>query len=525
MLLALLLVGCGQNNNGGKEATSSGDFSAGNGMELKIVAGSELKELEPIIEDYAVNNRINISIDYKGSLDIMRMLQHGEMEYDGVWPANSMWLSMGDTKKLLKHEKTTSITPIVFGIKKSKAEELGFVGKEVFVRDIMDAISEGKLKFAMNSATQSNSGASAYLGFLNSLDPIEGGLTIEDLEDKKLQEDIKLLLSGVNRSSGSSGWLKDLFLTGEYDAMVNYETMMIQANLEFIKRGEEPIYIIYPRDGLTFSDSPLAYVDKGDSKKEEAFLKFQDYILSDEAQKKIMATGRRDAFNTVTGNEEIFNKDWGIITDEILTATPLPQPDVINTALYLYQSSFKKPSYTVYILDYSGSMEGDGNYQLVNALYEVLIPARAKSNLLQGTEKDITYFIPFESKIRNTIVARGNGEELERAYEEVKALKPNGGTKLYKALEFALEEISKEDLTGYSPAIVILYDGMTNDGRNKGRVRKLYEKMGLDIPIFSIAMGEADMRDLEEIASWSRARVFNGKGDLISAFKDVKGYN
>ena len=48
------------------------------------------------------------------------------------------------------------------------------------------------------------------------------------------------LLSGVDRSSGSSDWLKDMFLQGDFDAMVNYECLVIQANQELEAQGREP---------------------------------------------------------------------------------------------------------------------------------------------------------------------------------------------------------------------------------------------------------------------------------------------
>ena len=43
-----------------------------------------------------------------------------------VWPASSMWISMGDTKHIVKDAASTSTTPIVFGIAKSKAVKLGW---------------------------------------------------------------------------------------------------------------------------------------------------------------------------------------------------------------------------------------------------------------------------------------------------------------------------------------------------------------------------------------------------------------
>jgi hypothetical protein len=40
-----------------------------------------------------------------------------------VWPASSIWISLGDTDFRVKHTESTSISPVVFGIRKSLAEE------------------------------------------------------------------------------------------------------------------------------------------------------------------------------------------------------------------------------------------------------------------------------------------------------------------------------------------------------------------------------------------------------------------
>lgn len=47
----------------------------------------------------------------------------------------------------------------------------------------------------------------------------------------------------------------------------------------------------------------------------------------------------------------------------------------------------------------------------------------------------------------------------------------------------------------------------------------------MDIPIFGIMFGDAQEEDLEEIATMSKARVFDGRNDMIKAFQNVKGYN
>ena len=216
-----------------KHGRGEADTVLGGGSSvLRIVSGSENSELEPILEEFSDREHVRIEMTYMGSLDIMRLLGEEDIPYDAVWPASSLWLTVGDTEHRIKHAESISISPVVFGIRKSLAEELGFVGREVSVNDLLEAIRNGKLRFCMTSATQSNSGASAYIGFLYALLGNPEVITSEDLQSDELRAQMQELLSGVDRSSGSSDWLKDMFLQGDYDAMVNYECLVIQANRE-----------------------------------------------------------------------------------------------------------------------------------------------------------------------------------------------------------------------------------------------------------------------------------------------------
>lgn len=67
-------------------------------------------------------------------------------------------------------------------------------------------------------------------------------------------------------------------------------------------------------------------------------------------------------------------------------------------------------------------------------------------------------------------------------------------------------------------------DGMSNSGSYTNLVRK-YNSLGKDIPIYSIMFGSAYQDELEEIAELTNAKVFDGKSDLLKAFKEVRGYN
>ena len=410
LLLALLtaaavLTGCDT------AADSGADTVLGSGGKtLRIVSGSENRELEPILEDFAKSEGVRIEMTYQGSLDIMRLLEGEELPYDAVWPASSLWLDAADTSLNLKHAESVSITPVVFGIRQSLAQELGLVGKDVSVGDLLEPIRGGKLRFCMTSATQSNSGASAYIGFLYALLGNPETITSADLESERLRTQMTELLSGVDRSSGSSDWLKDMFLQGDFDAMVNYECLVIQANQELEAQGREPLYVVYPTDGLTIADSPLAYVDQGDGEKEELFLKLQEYLLSDEIQSAIQRTGRRSSYTGVNEeNRDVFREDWGLQPDRVLSPMKMPAQEVLFQALDLYQTEFKKPSLNVYCLDYSGSMAGEGNRQLEAAMEQLLIQSNAREHFLQASSREVNILIPFSGEPMEVCTARGNG--------------------------------------------------------------------------------------------------------------------
>ena len=505
----------------------SGCGMANSKSTLEILSGSENKELESVLAECSKKTGVKINMTYKGSLDIMRALEDGGSGYDAVWPASSLWISMGDTGHKVKYAESISTTPVVFGIKKSLAEQLSFTDGDVSVKDILKAIEEKKLNFCMTSATQSNSGASAYIGFLNAFLNKQGAITSEDLQDPQLKTDMTELFSGIERSSGSSDWLKDMFLNGDYDAMVNYECLIISANQQLESEGKEPLYVIYPYDGLSIADSPLGYLDNGDKKKEEEFLKVKEYLLSENAQQQIEATGRRIGYGGVSGaSKPVFKTEWGIDTDKILSPITMPAPDVLMEALNLYQTELKKPSFTVYCLDYSGSMAGSGEEQLKEAMSEILLQDKAAQNLLQASGKEIDAAVLFEDGIRDTLIVDDATESnLADLNSQIASAQAGGGTDIYKAAVEALDLMKQYDLSQYTPAIILMTDGQSNGEMIFDDFAEAYDEAGLDVPVFSIMFGDAREEELEELAQYTNGRVFDGTKDLIYAFRSVKGYN
>lgn len=491
---------------------------------FKIISSTENKDIEETLKKYAKENQIDLQIDYAGTIEIMDKLNNGE-NYDAVWCSNSIWLYMLNDEISVKNSKSTSINPVVFGIKKSKAQELGFIDKEVYTKDILNAIRENKLKFSMSSPTQTNTGASAYLGFVSTLAGNPEVLTEKDLENDQLKKELTQLYTGMARSSGSDEFLEEMFLNGNYEAVVTYETSIININKQLESQGKEPLYIIYAKDGVSISDSPFAYIDNKNEEKANEFSKIQKYILSNEGQAELVKTGRRVWYGGTNENADktVFNPDWGIDTSKYIVPVKYPSTEVIKKSLGIYQTELRKPIHTVFCLDYSGSMYGEGNNQLTKAMEYILNEEEASKNLLQFSSKDKITIIPFNHNIIGTYTTE-NGVDTKDLISKITSTSVSGGTDIYLPAMKGLEILSQEDLENYNVSVVLMTDGASNYNR-LDELTRLYKQTGKDIPIFSIMFGYAEEEQLQDIADLTNAKIFDGKTNLLEAFKQVRGYN
>lgn len=491
---------------------------------LNIISSSENEDIEDVIINYANSKGYDVNIEYAGSLDIMQKLNNGE-EYDAVWLSNSIWMYMLNSDIKTSDSKCTSINPVVFGITKSKAKELGFIDKTVYTKDIVQAISDGKLKFSMSNPTSTNSGASAYLGLLSTLAGNPEVLTKETLNNEELKQNLTKLFTGMERSSGSEDFLEELFLNGDYEAVVTYESSIININKQLQLKGKEPLYAIYPVDGVSISDSPFAFVsNKYNDEKKEVFTDIQSYILSDEGQKLLQEKGRRTWYGGTNekADKSIFNPDWGIDTTTYISPVKYPSTSVIKLALNLYQTELRKPTHVVFCLDYSSSMDPKGYQELLNAM-DYILTEKAANDFIQFSEKDKIDVIAFGSEILGEW-STNNGSETTDLINRIHGLKPIGATALYPATVQAIKKLENEDKEKYNLSVVLMTDGQGNIGKYSD-LRDVYRVSKKQIPIYSIMFGSADESQLEDIASLSNAKVFDGKTDLVRAFKEVRGYN
>jgi Ca-activated chloride channel family protein len=509
---------------------SGGVDSSDSRLTFQLVTGAENRSLVPMIEEFADQENVRIEFTHQGSVDTMLELESGATGYDAVWPASSIWLSLGDTQHLVQQTKSIMATPVVFAVKRPIAERLGWIGRDVTVEEILTAAESGQIRYMTTSATQSNSGAMAYLGYLYAFAGQPDVLTSEMLHDPAVVEQTRQILGLVDRSAGASGFLRDLFLQeyDDFDGMVNNESAVITANQQLMAEGRSPLYVIYPVDGLGIADWPLGYIDRGDEAKAEFFTKLQNYLLSPDIQQELLDQGRRVGlgFNPMDADPEVFNSDWGIDLELVIQPITLPPAEVIREALVLYQTEYRKPSFTVYCLDYSGSMEGSGEEQLEAAMTVLLDPEQSARYFLQPSSRDVSIVISFNEGVIDQRRTDGNDPAALRGMlGNVTEQEADGGTNMYECVNRALDTLEEANLEGYEPAIVLMTDG-DSDGEFSSGLQERFEQESVGtIPVYGILFGDASEDQLVRIAEATSGRVFDGRDDLIGALRDAKANN
>ena len=507
--------------------SNSGISFGENDGTFRIIASTSTEKMDDKLIKYGRKKGIKVEIEHYGDLEIVDILNSDSSPYDAVWISNSIWLYMLDNNYLTTDSKSIVIDPVVMAIEKSKAEELGFVNNDVYNKDILNAIKDGKLKYVMASVTKTNTGATSYLSFLNSMAGSPEVLTEEMLESNSLKEDLKSFFKGVERVSGNEEYLVEMYKNGDYNAMINYESSLIELNKELVKKGKEPLYLIYPTDGVAINDMPFAYInnDSNDTKNKERFNTLQSYLRSDEMIKEMEEYGYRSWYGGINkeADKKTFNREWGIDTTKYLKDMKYPSKKVITKALNLYIEALRKPTHVVFCLDVSGSMYGEGLDELKEAMNYILDYETASKDMLQFSDKDKITVITFNNNVEKVYDTK-YGSDTSEVIDNINSLEAGGGTNIYSPSIEGLKILKKDSDDEYTKTVILMTDGQSNTG-SFNDLKKYYIRNKENVPIYSITFGDSSEYELNKLADLSNGKVFDGKKGLLKAFTEVRSYN
>jgi len=507
---------------------------------LQIVAGSEVKTVADagIFDDFTKQSGVKVNISFKGSVDIKNAISRANANnpktVDVFWPASTLQLSGNPSITPVTAMKTYVLVMIDPQLVKS----LGWDPKNVSILDFISAVKAKQIHLAMTSASQSNSGQTFYIAALTSLCGLRV-LTNDCLGKPDVVENIKALLAGVNRSSESSGKLLQVFIedktsgANKFNAMVTYESLLIDGNKQLIAKGLSPYMALYIRDAVAIADSPIMFVDNEIPGKADSYNKLTAYLTSPEVERRIQSLGWRTGqigMAVQNPDKSVFNPNWGI---DVTTEYPLmqyPKPSIVANAIDTYQTLFRKPSATVYCLDNSGSMhDNGGRKQMLDAMDLLLDQDRAREVALQATSRDLTVVNAFSTLVQTIGEVKGNDQNsLKNLSKAIANTDLNSNTAMFDCLIFGLNYIESHYDPAYAWAIIAMTDGASNQGSDASDFSKAYknftDKTGYTIPVYGIAFGDPDFDQLN-ILKTTGGDVYDGRSDVASAFRKAKGNN
>lgn len=514
----LALTGCSTIRDGG----GHDDFSG----ELRIVAGSELADLEPLLAEAEDAIGVTVHMEYSGTIGGTEQLASGALDdkADAVWFPSNKYLSLvPDAQHKIARSEKVMASPVALGLRQSKAAELGWVSKQPSWEEITRAADEGKFTYAMTDPAHSNSGFSTVVSAASVLADTGASLTTGDVDG--IADSLATFLRGQKATAGSSGWLADKFARGEtrVDGMFNYESVL--STLDTSQLGE-PLAVIVPSDGVVTADYPLSLLTSAPEDKKEAFDRLFEWLGSEEIQQRIATeTGRRPLL--APGNDQD-NKP-------VLVELPFPASvDVVKKLLRVYFDEARAPTQTVYVLDLSSSMGGGRLEQLKRALNNLAGMSQDTTTQLssfRGREK--VSFVPFDTEVRpqSTFELPANVDEqaMQPVRDYIGALQTGGATALYDAVLEAYRaatEQAQQNPEAFT-TVVVLSDGEVNVGIDDDElISQIRALPGHEnVPAYTVAFGEAQREELAHVAASLGGRSFDaGDSALPQIFEEIRGY-
>ena len=130
----------------------------------------------------------------------------------------------------------------------------------------------------------------------------------------------------------------------------------------------------------------------------------------------------------------------------------------------------------------------------------------------------------FNSQPSEPVTVEGNDPQtLGRLLQSIRTKAPGGGTDMYRATAAALKlfEPLEAEMSDYHPSVIVM-----SDGRSKGQLQDVRQaSLADDVPVYTILFGNADQDQMAELARMTSGRMFDGRKDMIRAFRKAKGYN
>ncbi|WP_406146290.1 substrate-binding and vWA domain-containing protein [Streptomyces sp. NBC_01012] len=504
--------------DGGSGDSGGGGDAARRPGTVRVLASSELSDLDPLLEQARKDTGITVVPTWTGTLDAVELIASGRADgrYDAVWLSSDDYLRLRpEAGRRVTSQTPVMVSPVAIGVRPQAVERLGWDPESVTWSQIHRAVADGKLTYGMTDPVRSNSGFSALISVASALSGAQAALT--DADVRAATGKLKEFFSGQRLTSGSSGWLATAYTRrGDVDALINYESVLHSLNRD----SHTGLTVIRPRDGVVSADYPLSLLTSATPEAGDSVRALTAYLRTPAAQKRMTRdTYRRPVVTSVPPAPPL--------PAEARRELPFPGTrSVADGLLAAYDDKLRRPSRTVYVLDTSGSMEGDRLRRLKEALDGLTGDFR---------EREEVTLLSFGSSVKrvttHTVDPAGPEAGLKAIRADTAALTASGDTAVYSSLKDAYGRIGKDTESAFT-SIVLMTDGQNTTGDTAAEFTAFYRGLPgarQSTPVFPIVFGDSDRSELDRIADLTGGRLFDatkdkGPGSLDAAFEEIRGY-
>ena len=449
------------------------------------------------------------------------------------------------------------LTPLVIAMPRPMAEALGWPEESLGFADIL-ALSQdpegwaahghpewGAFQLGKTNPNFSTSGLSALIGQAYAANGKTEDLSVEDLAKPATDEFARQIESAVVHYGDTTltflnNWYRADQAGNPYryvSAVAVEEKSVIDYNSGnpdgVLQEGEEPrepnvpLVAIYPEEGTLYSDNPLFVLDAEWVSDDEAAgaEQFIDFVQRRENQEKILKYGFRPG-NPAVAIDSPIDEANGVDPNQPQTLLEVPEPEVLTQLLDDWEDQ-RKQARVLLLIDVSGSMS------------EVADPETGDTKLDLAKQATITALDEFNDDdevglwVFTTDLSSPDGQTLElvptgrigdvreNLKTKVRDLVPLNGTPLYTATQTAYEHAVDDYDPARINAVVILSDGVNDDGEPDDDRDQLTELLSVlsdhaegqqqqAVRVFPISYGEdADLPTLRRMAEASQAALYN----------------
>lgn len=519
VLAAAVLAGCTTTPDEKPPADLSGPP-----VTLRVLAGSELADMKPILDEAAKATGVTVTMTFTGTLDGADTVASGKADgrYDALWFSSTRYMqTIPEAKRRLGTATRIMGSPVVLGVRASVASDLGWDRKAPTWAQIAAAAAGGGLTYAMTDPAASNTGFSALVAVAAAIDG--SGKALDASAIDRIAPQLTNFFAGQQLTAGSTEWLTDAFVKSQagakIDGLVSYEASLRSLNRS--GRLTEPLTIVYPSDGVISADYPLTQLGGASDDVRAGLRRLTTYLRTKDVQRSIVdKTRRRAAVPGVALPDKAPNG---------LVELPFPGTRAaVDALLTAYFDRLRKPARTVYVLDLSGSMAGERLAALKTALSGLTgVDTSLSGKYCRFRSREEVILLPFSTQPHAPRSFTVSTESPQASRDAIRAaiteLGTAGDTAVYDSLVTAYGLFGGAQERFLS--IVLMTDGESNTGRGLGDFTRFVPGASPQVRVFPILFGEAAEQEMRQVATATGGEVFDARqGDLGKAFCQIRGY-